>query len=272
MQENEENTNYLETPNPTKEKTQKQRKILINTFTDNTFEQTEQFCNNKIRTSKYTLLTFLPLALFYQFNSAFNLFFLVTAIITVIPQITTITPISAVAPLIVVLIISLIKEGIEDYRKYKNDKIANNSISIIYKSPSFNEIKWYEMQVGNIIKITKDEIIPADILIIKTSHDNGFCYLQTSNLDGETTLKPREAINYSHKQISLNQYSNDINSIFDYHNNNCYIEIDQPTRNIYEVEGTIFFKGEKNYFDIKNILLRGGRLKNILSMLWYCCL
>ena len=265
MIENEEmenNSEEKQTPKPTKEKTQKQRKILINTFTDNNFEQTEQFCNNKIRTSKYTLLTFLPLALFYQFNSAFNLFFLVTAIITVIPSISTITPISAVAPLIVVLIISLIKEGIEDYRKYKNDKIANNSISIIYKSPSFNEIKWYEMEVGNIIKISKDEIIPADILIIKTSHENGFCYLQTSNLDGETTLKPRESINYSQKNISLIDFSNDINNIFNYHNNNCFIEIDQPTRNIYEVEGTIFFKGNKFYFDIKNILLRGGRLKN----------
>ena len=265
MIENEEmenNSEEKQTPKPTKEKTQKQRKILINTFTDNNFEQTEQFCNNKIRTSKYTLLTFLPLALFYQFNSAFNLFFLVTAIITVIPSISTITPISAVAPFIVVLIISLIKEGIEDYRKYKNDKIANNSISIIYKSPSFNEIKWYEMEVGNIIKISKDEIIPADILIIKTSHENGFCYLQTSNLDGETTLKPRESINYSQKNISLIDFSNDINNIFNYHNNNCFIEIDQPTRNIYEVEGTIFFKGNKFYFDIKNILLRGGRLKN----------
>ena len=42
-----------------------QRKLYINTFNDNNFEQTEKFCNNKIRTSKYTLLTFLPLALFY---------------------------------------------------------------------------------------------------------------------------------------------------------------------------------------------------------------
>ena len=240
-----------------------QRKLYINTFNDNNFEQTEKFCNNKIRTSKYTLLTFLPLALFYQFNSAFNLFFLVTAIITVIPEISTITPISAVAPFIVVLIISLIKEAIEDYRKYKNDKIANNSIAVIYKSPDFKETKWYEIEVGNILKIKKDELIPSDLLVIKSSHENGFCYLQTSNLDGETTLKPREAISYSQKKIlSNNNYSNEIDKIFNYENDNCYIEIDQPSRSIYEIEGTIFFKGEKHYFDIKNCLLRGGRLKN----------
>ena len=250
--------------NSEKKQKQNQRKIYINTFNNNNFLQTQKYTNNHIRTSKYTLLTFLPLSLFYQFNNAFNLFFLVTAIITVIPEISTISPISAVAPFIVVLIISLIKEAIEDYRKYKNDKKANNSIAVIYKSPIFTEIKWYEIEVGNIIKIKKDELIPCDVLVIKSSHENGFCYLQTSNLDGETTLKPREAINYSHKKITVNNdiYSNVINEIFDYEKDNCYIEIDQPSMNIYEIEGTIFFKGKKHYFDIKNCLLRGGRLKN----------
>ena len=39
------------------------------------------------------------------------------------------------------------------------------------------------MEVEKIIKISKDEIIHADIFVIKTSHENVFCYLQTSNLD-----------------------------------------------------------------------------------------
>ena len=37
-------------------------------------------------------------------------------------------------------------------------------------------------------------MILADLLILKTSLKNRFCYMQTSNLDGETTIKPREAI------------------------------------------------------------------------------
>ena len=30
--------------------------------------------------------------------------------------------------------------------------------------------------------------------IIKSSNENGFCYMQTTNIDGETNLKPIEAI------------------------------------------------------------------------------
>ena len=83
------NENQILTSRINSEKKQKQkqnqRKIYINTFNNNNFSQTQKYTNNHIRTSKYTLLTFLPLSLFYQFNNAFNLFFLVTAIITVIP-------------------------------------------------------------------------------------------------------------------------------------------------------------------------------------------
>ena len=52
-----------------------------------------------------------------------------------------------------------------------------------------DESKWSQIKVGDILKITKNEVIPADILIIKSSLPNGFCYMQTTNLDGESALK-----------------------------------------------------------------------------------
>lgn len=58
-------------------------------------------------------LTFLPLALFYQFASYFNIFFLITAIL-LSTNISPIDPGSANAPFILVLVVSLIGEAIED--------------------------------------------------------------------------------------------------------------------------------------------------------------
>jgi magnesium-transporting ATPase (P-type) len=86
--------------------------------------------------------------------------------------------------------------------------------------------------------------------------------MQTSNLDGETTLKPREAIYFTQQKLKYSSpktFRNILNPI----NDNCYIEVDNPSKDIYEIEGTIFFKGKKTYFDSKNILLRGSRLKNV---------
>lgn len=45
--------------------------------------------------------------------------------------------------------------------------------------------------MGELIKVYKDEEFPADILLLKSSKDNGIAYVDTMNLDGETNLKER---------------------------------------------------------------------------------
>ncbi len=91
-------------------------------------------------------------------------------------------------------------------------------------------------------------MIPADVLILKSSAQNGFGYLQTSSLDGETGLKPREAIvrfqNCLKNEADLIKIKGDI-------------LVDEPNENIYSINGSISFEtNEKIYFSITNTLLR----------------
>ena len=264
-----ETNNYIrnlnkELPNIIKnEKPEKiQRKLYIDLQTGTLVQQPENYCDNSVRTSQYTLYSFLPLAIINQYKTPFNWFFLIQAIIDCIPAISSVNPTTTILPVVIVLIISLIREAVEDYRKYSNDKLANETIVSVYKMPSFIKQKCSLIQVGNIIKVRKEELIPADLLILKTSLSNGYCYMQTSNLDGETTLKPREAINLSQKRLNIEKPASFV-KLLNPNNDNCYIEVDNPSKDIYEIEGTIFFKGQKIYFDSKNILLRGSRLKNV---------
>ena len=252
--------NNLKNLNQKAEKTQ--RKLYIDLQHGTVVEQPQKYCDNSIRTSQYTLYSFLPLALINQYKTPFNWFFLVQAIIDCIPSISSVSPITTIAPVLIVLIISLIREAVEDYRKYSNDKLANETTVSIYKMPSFLKQKCALIKVGNIIKVRKEEMIPADLLIIKTSLSNGFCYMQTSNLDGETTLKPRESIHITQQKLRLQKPAT-FSKLLNPNNDNCYIEVDNPSKDIYEIEGTIFFKGEKTYFNSKNVLLRGSRLKNV---------
>ena len=87
------------------------RKVYLNSAIPN------KFCSNIIKTAKYNWFTFLPLAIAYQFNNYFNIYFLFTAVILAIKEISPMDPGVAIGPFIFVIMISVVREGIEDYVK-----------------------------------------------------------------------------------------------------------------------------------------------------------
>ena len=106
--------NYLgnlnqESPNNNKnEKPEKtQRKLYIDLQTGTSVTQPEKYCDNSVRTSQYTLYSFLPLAIINQYKTPFNWFFLIQAIIDCIPSISSVNPITTIMPVVIVLIIKL---------------------------------------------------------------------------------------------------------------------------------------------------------------------
>ncbi len=82
-------------------------KFYINNPDRNVIEL--KYKDNTINTRKYNIITFLPKALFYQFNRPANIYFLITAILQCIPMISPLGPTSAVLPLVIVLSSSLIR-------------------------------------------------------------------------------------------------------------------------------------------------------------------
>jgi phospholipid-translocating ATPase len=54
--------------------------------------------------------------------------------------------------------------------------------------------EWKDIYAGDIVHLSCDEIIPADILLLHSSDSAGLCHVETSNLDGETNLKQRQVV------------------------------------------------------------------------------
>ena len=73
------------------------------------------FQNNYIKTSKYSVLTFLPLNLFEQFQRLANFYFLCLLVLQVIPAISSLTPITTAVPLIGVLALTAVKDAYDDF-------------------------------------------------------------------------------------------------------------------------------------------------------------
>lgn len=97
----------------------KKRVIFLN---DDARNAKYPYKSNYIKTTRYNFITFLPVALFKQFLRVANVYFLIIAILQSIPAISPLSPYTAYLPLAFVLVVSLIREGIEDYRRYRSDK------------------------------------------------------------------------------------------------------------------------------------------------------
>nr|XP_020664948.1 probable phospholipid-transporting ATPase VB isoform X2 [Pogona vitticeps] len=154
------------------------------------------YSGNGIRTTKYTLLTFLPRNLFEQFYRLANVYFLLLVIINWFPQLEVFHREITMLPLAAVLSIITVKDGIEDYRRYQFDQKINFSKTQAYNTHkrTYCETCWKDVRVGDFVQLQCNEIIPADLLLLYSSEQNGICHLETANLDGETNLKQRQVV------------------------------------------------------------------------------
>jgi P-type E1-E2 ATPase len=96
----------------------------------------------------------------------------------------------------IILIFSSLREGFEDYQRYKKDKKANEKMFHFYDDSDLNEKKIQKKEskkihVGDVMKIFKGEEFPADMCLLKSSNKNGICFVDTVNLDGESNLKDK---------------------------------------------------------------------------------
>lgn len=93
----------------------------------------ETYASNKIRTTKYTLLSFIPKNLFEQFHRFANCYFVFIILLNFVPAIEAVQPFLSMAPVILILLVQAFKDSIEDYGRYKNDNEINSSPAEVYR-------------------------------------------------------------------------------------------------------------------------------------------
>ena len=247
-------------------------KFYINNTNSNISEY--NFTNNKITTTKYNIFTFLPKALLLQFVRLANIYFLICAILQCIPMISPLTPGTAVVPLVIVLSVSIIREGIEDYSRYKLDNQQNNEETTVYRNGQWEKTTSGTLYVGEIVEVLQENTFPADLILIESELEGGICFIETGTLDGEKTLKQKEALSKTKGQFKEN---NEKIKKFDISGS---VSSDCPNPFLYQLNGNmeLSFKtniitinnndndnGEKKHeipLDAKQLLLKGAKLKN----------
>ncbi|XP_057415558.1 putative phospholipid-transporting ATPase 9 [Lotus japonicus] len=227
------------------------RKVYCND-PDRAYSSLQYYGDNYVSTTKYTLATFLPKSLFEQFRRVANFYFLVCAILSFLP----VSPYSAfsnVFPLVVVVAATMIKEFIEDFQRKKQDiEMNNRKVKLHQGGGVFDYSKWRDLKAGDIVKVEKDEFFPADLILLSSNYDDAICYVETMNLDGETNLKLKQALEGTSK---LQEDSS-------FQHFKAVITCEDPNANLYTFIGSLELEDQQFPLAPQQLLLRDSKLRN----------
>ncbi|SMN21130.1 similar to Saccharomyces cerevisiae YER166W DNF1 Aminophospholipid translocase (flippase) that localizes primarily to the plasma membrane [Maudiozyma saulgeensis] len=149
---------------------------------------------------------------------------------------------------------------------YDNNTFINNNNGATIVDPNlpvrpeckFKKNYWKNVRVGDIVRVHNNDEIPADLIILSTSDNDGGCYVETKNLDGETNLKVRQSL----------KCSSNIKTSRDITRSKFWIESEGPHSNLYLYQGNLkWIDSDTNSYhnepiSINNMLLRGCTLRN----------
>ncbi|XP_042474328.1 probable phospholipid-transporting ATPase 4 isoform X1 [Zingiber officinale] len=211
-----------------------------------------RYPTNYISTTKYNIISFIPKAIFEQFRRVANLYFLLAAILSLTP-VTPFSAVSMIAPLAFVVGLSMAKEALEDWRRFMQDvKVNSHKVSVHKGEGHFGYKHWQKLRVGDIVKVEKDQFFPADLLLLSSSYEDGICYVETMNLDGETNLKVKRSL-----EVTLF-----LDDDLVFKNLTAIIRCEDPNPNLYTFVGNFEYKQQVCALDPSQILLRDSKLRN----------
>jgi phospholipid-translocating ATPase len=252
------------------------------------------YVSNSIRTSRYTVYDFFPKQLIFQFTRLANFYFLCVGIPQTIPGISTTGNYTTILPLLFFVLLTIAKEGYDDWRRHRLDKVENAKSATVlrrvtgsrnhraWKPPfraAFTEplgdlkqceagqadqfdlrwrtVAWKELEVGDVIKLSRDEDVPADIVLLHADGEEGLAYIETMALDGETNLKS--------KQVSAALKGCD--TIEGICSLGAEFVVEDPNPDLYRFDGRVTVNGETLPLTLNEVVYRGCTIRNTTNVI-----
>ncbi|KAI1031793.1 hypothetical protein LB504_000959 [Fusarium proliferatum] len=248
------------------------------------------YVSNSIRTSRYTVWDFIPKQLFFQFSRVGNFYFLCVGIPQMIPGLSTTGSYTTILPLLFFVMLTIVKEGYDDYRRYRLDKIENAGFATVLgredkytgklrpvnkwtklnpflthstaephpvPEEEFNglrwvPVRWSEIKVGDIIRLCRDEPIPADLILLHSDGENKLAYIETMALDGETNLKSKQVTPALEGCDTIEGISK------------CKADfvVENPNPDLYNFDGRVTVSGKTVPLTSNEVIYRGSVVRN----------
>ncbi|OTB08256.1 hypothetical protein M426DRAFT_317370 [Hypoxylon sp. CI-4A] len=243
---------------------------------------------NTIRTSRYTLIDFIPKQLIFQFTRLANFYFLCVGIPQAIPGLSTTGSYTTILPLLFFVALTIVKEGYDDYKRHRLDNLENANAATVLRRKSadinpvlstrkwfpgrrktvettvqpledevdsefgWRQVKWQDVKVGDVVKLVRDDAVPADLVLLHASGEDGLAYIDTMDLDGETNLKTRE---------SLAEFSC-CDTIAGLRSCQAEFVLEDPNPDLYRFDGRVAVNSQTLPLTSNEVIYRGSTLRN----------
>ena len=221
---------------------------------------------NQINRVKHNLvyIPFLSVKNYFFWNYE-NIYFLILSIFQLltlgpIPKEWSPTgPFSTALPLLFCVILEIIKDCYKWYKDWKLDYETNNreikSLNLsnknYFKNPKFDNILNKNLRVGNIIKLKKNDVVPADGLLLDCYKDK-YAKISLAPLNGECNIQYINKIGF--KDLDL---TNSLLTIYNYYPNNFY-----------NFDGTLTINNDNINIDGNSFIVSDSIVKSNNILLW----
>jgi len=132
--------------------------------------------------------------LFEQFKFFLNLYFLTIALTQFIPQLRIGYLYTYWGPLSFVIMVTMLRELYDDFKRFLRDREVNGQRYYKLTPRGRVAVASSDIRVSDILVIEKNQRIPADMVLLRTTEKSGSCFVRTDQLDGETDWKLRVAV------------------------------------------------------------------------------
>ncbi|RDW88750.1 hypothetical protein BP6252_00782 [Coleophoma cylindrospora] len=115
------------------------------------------------------------------------------------------------------------------------------------------KVKWSCVEVGDIVRLERDEPVPADIVLLHSDGPNGIAFVDTMDLDGETNLKSKQA---------PKPLAERCRTLEDLQTCRAQVIVEDPNPNLHNFDGRFFISEETLPLSINEVVFRGSTLRN----------
>lgn len=260
------------------------------------------FVSNSVRSSKYTIYSFLPKQIKAQFSKFANFYFLIVSSIQMIPNWSTTGTYTSIFPLLIFISISIFREGYDDWKRYVNDNEENNKLAtiieynakikyeihsklnnndLLYATKLLDSINSNSIDLSHLfqnesflnLKNLRTKIIKWKDLkvgdLVKVNENEFFpadiVLLNTSNTSSQISYVDTMVLD-GETNLKLKYPHPELlklmSNIFNIKDIKFLMEIENPNIDLYNFNGQFILNGKLNSLMLDNIVFRGSKLKN----------